>query len=379
MAEISGFVFESNCGRGTLSIIWSCLATITFVVWTVLHPHFRQNLPRLVWAILIFFLPEALPAGAIEQLTRARQLQTCLRGVPGWEGWTLKQSFLVIKQGVKYRNVGDEELKVLEASRLIAVAKLLDAQRKDEDSKSGSAIVERAASSQVEIKSSICTVPVIVPLLDAFPSDVQIDKRSKKGWFEKIIAVGQAAWFAANVIYRLADGLQVTPLEDLTVAYTLCGLVSAIAWFRCPQDLEDGFEIEMPTEETSVTQDGTRQGKLDGVLVDSVLVLAITYGTLAVFTGIHLAFWSYPFPSVAEAWIWRSCALGTLLFGALVLRFGDMRHYGKAPHWSLAIALPGYLGARLALLVVAFTAFRRMPASAFSMPNWPNYWGHIGN
>lgn len=354
MAEISGFVIEPNSGRGTLSIIWSCLTTITFVVWTALHPHTRKNLPRFAWAIFVFLVPEAMPAGAIEQLVRARHLHTRLRSVAGWEGWTLKQSFLVIKQGVRYR--AGEELMDLDASRLIEAA-VLEARRKEKRDKS-----DLAGAG--------------VTLFDALPSAAQIDRRSKKSGFEKIIAGGQAAWFMANVISRLAGGLQVTPLEDITVAYTLCGLVSAIAWFRCPQDLEDGFEIEM--EETLVAQSGSRKGELDGVLVDSVLVWVTAYGMLAAFTGIHLAFWRYPFPSAAEAWIWRLCAVGTLVFGALVLRFGNLQDYGKTRHWSLAISVPGYFVARLALLVVAFTALRRMPASAFSTPNWLDYWGHIG-
>lgn len=201
-------------------------------------------------------------------------------------------------------------------------------------------------------------------ILDKLPCIDRINRRSKRSFFKKIIHGGQAAWFMANVISRLAGALQVTLFEDVTIAYTLCGLVSAIAWQDCPQDLEDGFDIEIPKDLWGKHLDGSRQEDLDSVLAKSVLIRVIAYGMLAAFAGVHLASWKYPFFSTAEAWIWRSGAVETRVFGVLVLRFGDLSNYGKTRHWSLAIAGPGYFSARLALIVISLAAFQQMPASA---------------
>lgn len=128
--SILGFVSEPNNGRGTLSIIWSCLTTIAFVVWTILHPDTtRKILPRSLWALFVFLAPQCLPSGAIEQLVRARHLSTRLRVVPWWDAWTLKQLFLVTKQGVRLKS--GAELRVLDARTLLDMAKLRNCQKRD--------------------------------------------------------------------------------------------------------------------------------------------------------------------------------------------------------------------------------------------------------
>lgn len=331
--DTNGFVFEPSCGRGTISILWGCLVTIVFVVWTVLHTDTTHpTMSKPAWAVFVFFVPEAMPAGAIEQLVRARQLQKRLRSIPGWEDWTLKRSFFIIKKGVT-----DHEGEVLSASGLVRLA--------------------------TEKKSGLH--------MSMLPSESQIDKRSKTSWFEKIVASGQAVWFVANIISRLAGGYQITPLEDMTVAYTCCGLISAIAWFRCPQGVEEAFEIDRARTIAAPCNDDTPEKDSDHVVRTTVYVI------LAVFTGIHLAAWNYPFPSAPEAWLWRAGSMATLMFGVVLLYFGD-RRVGRSRHWSLAVVVPGYLMARLSLMVVASTAFRRMPASVFDTPDWLDYWGHIG-
>lgn len=374
-----GFVPEPNCGRGTVSIIWSCLTTIIFVVWTVLHPDTHASRRRIIWSVLIALAPEAMPAGAIEQLVRARQLQRRVRSIPGWHDWTLQQSFLVLKKGIKEAGPPSGE------------------GRRGGYDLSATRLIELAGQHQGQGREAMALLP----------TTADINKRSKTSGFAKTVAGVQALWFTTNVVARLASNLPVTPLEAMTLAYTVCGLVSALAWFRCPQDLEDPFVLELPpppprappqrstpdSTSSSSTQSplsspaeeeknkddvklGCGSSPIDAT-AGNTLVRSLVLLTLAVFAGVHLAAWNYTFPSIVEAWIWRASSLAILPLGVHFIFFGS-RDLGIR-HWSLLVTVPLFVVVRLAVMIIAFTAFRRMPAAVFRMPDWPSgYWGHVG-
>lgn len=364
--ETAGFVPEPNCGRGTLSIVWACLPTIMFVLWTALHPHSQRSMPRSMWGLLIFFVPESMPASAIDQLIKASRLRKRLRALQGWESWTLKQSFLIVKRGIREAGGGE----VVTPTRVVELA---EQQQYTSEKKQGAK------------GSGICK--------EMFPDGHAIDRRSKKSWFEKLLAVCQAFWFCANMVSRLAEGYPVTPLEDMTIAYTFCGLIASAAWLRCPQDIEDPFEVDLHAvddtitatiecgyslgQESSSSSEGScsSRGSRPSVSGSDGLMMGIVCVVLSLLAAIHIAEWDYPFPSAAEAWIWRCCSVAVLPLGLLILFFGDRC---RSRHWSLAWTAPGYIVVRLALLTVAATSFRRMPLSAFDTPDWSDYWGHIG-
>lgn len=360
--ETAGWVPEPNCGRGTLSVVWACLPTIMFVLWTAIHLDASRLMGRVMWGFFVFFVPEAMPAIAIDQLIRARQLQKRLRALEGWKPWTLKQSFLIVKKGV--RDVGGE---TLTPTRLVELAEQQHCMEKKK------LVVHGSSGIRMEM----------------LPSGDAIDSRSKKTWFEKMLAGLQALWFCANIISRLASGYTVTLLEDMTIAYTFCALIASMAWLRCPQDIEDPFEVDLDAADDSViaaaecgyppgrdsdSGRGSSESRCpvtesDGFMMGIVCVL------LCLLAAIHIAEWEYPFPSVAEAWIWRCCSIATLPIGLLILFYGDRC---RSKHWSMTWTGPGYVLVRLALLTVAATSFRRMPLSVFDTPDWSDYWAHIG-
>lgn len=296
---------------------------------------YRPTTSRVMRGVCVLLMPEAMPASAVQQLFMAKKLQRRLRSIRGWHSWTMEQSFLIVKNGVKHKASGD----LLTADKLIELAE------------------------QGQKKHSVNIH------IDMLPQNDEIDRRSKKSWFEKIIAGGQALWFSTSIMSRVVGGYQVTLLEVVTIAYACCGLIAMVAWFRCPQDIDDPFEIDLRTAGTLTEKGGVRVC-FWGILVDRCTSRLVIVSLMMV-TGVHLSAWQYPFPSVAEAWIWRSCSMAMLPFGSLIVYFS-----GRNP---ILGAFPLYVIARLSLLTVACTAFRSMPASAFDTPNWSNYWGHIGN
>lgn len=341
--ENVGFVPEPSCGRGTVSIIWSCLATIFFVVWTVLHIDYRGGMSRVIFGAFTFFMPEAMPAAAVQQLILARRLRQRLHSIQGWDSWVLEQSFLVTKNGVRDKGSGE----VVTADMLVELA--------------------GRASDQYKHNYGVGIH------IGMFPRKEDIDKRSKKNWFEKIVAGGQALWFSANMASRLAGGHQVTLLEDMTMAYACCGLISMVAWFRCPQDIQDPFEVDLG-ELGALTEkelEGSERCPCSVQIVANRCLSGLVILSLFMVTAVHLGAWQYPFPTVAEAWVWRACALVALPLGFVLLYFMDR-------NVLFLVSCAGFVLARLALWTVACIAFRWMPVSAFETPSWSDYWGHIG-
>lgn len=358
--ETAGFVPEPNCGRGTLGIVWACLPTIMFVIWTAIHLDSQKSMGRGLWSVFVFFVPESMPASAIDQLIKARRLQKRLRVLPGWESWTLKQSFLVVKRGIRGIGGGD----VLTPMRLVELAEQQQYMVKKQGAHGSSGT-----------------------LMEMLPSGNLINKRSKKSWFEKMLAGGQALWFCANIVSRLAEGYPVTPLEDMTIAYTFCGLIASMAWLKCPQDIEDPFEVDLDAVDDVVFAAvecgySTDRASSSSSIRSSIpvtgsdgLMMIIVCVMLCLLAAMHMAEWNYPFPSAAEAWVWRSCSVAMLPIGLLILYYGDRC---RSKHWSRVWTAPMYVLMRLALLTVSATSFRQMPLSVFDTPDWSDYLGHVG-
>ena len=306
------FAPEPNCGRGTLSIIWDCLATIFLATWTSTHMrvHVTGWLKERVETVLVFVLfPEGAAVTALDEFVIAYNTRHHLRQRPGWERWSLRQSFLVAKHGVYNESIGST----------IDVDELLSAVR-DGRFRFGD-----------------------------LPSDQQIRQRSKADGLSKTIAIGQGFWFAANVVSRLVSHYHVSPLEDMTTAYVACGLLMSICWFRCPQDIQEQFVVKYRAESdssrekkppgraaraktardaetgassTTVRRSSTLRAIVPGQSrthtaastdklrsISSVNYWAMFITLLFIFTGVHLASWRYPFPTETEAWVWRAASL----------------------------------------------------------------------
>ncbi|KAM7215217.1 hypothetical protein V8F06_009440 [Rhypophila decipiens] len=209
-----------------------------------------------------------------------------------------------------------------------------------------------------------------------FPTDAEIDDRSKSSGLLKTIPISQTIWFMVNVAYRLRSNLSVTLLEDLTVAHAFCGLVMFIGWFRCPQDIHAPFLISTTPSTPGGVETRTYQ-KRYGMNESGGLTIAVVL--FAVFASIHVAAWNYPYATTAEAWIWRVCSI--LIFGVgVLLAFAGIKELAivnpdRASFW---IMMGFYIVIRLAVIVVALMSFRRALASIYNKPTWSAYWIHLG-
>nr|POE74595.1 centrin-3 [Quercus suber] len=148
------------------------------------------------------------------------------------------------------------------------------------------------------------------------------------------------------------------------------------------------FECEMQQLVSATASDWPHDGLLrtaNGLWMGASLWLAsIAY------SGIHIAAWHNEFPTVLEAWLWRSASLyiacsGVLWAGLLVLAEFSARLWwiwydvmsGDAPK-GLTVAVSvtccvcglAYAFSRAYLIIEAFISLRLLPMSAYDVPQW---------
>lgn len=330
--DMVGFVPEPNSGRGTVGIIWSCLTTIFLLTWNSHRIDFGDSNTKtkiIRMAIGVFF-PETMAAVALAQSINAWYLRKALRVIPGWERFSLKQAFLVQKHGVTL-------------------------QPQD--------FVDQARSGSI--------------LFHQLPQNSQIDARSKSDRLSKIITICQALWFVSNIASRLLARYEISLLERLTTAYVFCGLVMFISWYQCPQDIKENFDLQ--TQDDQMTDAGGEKTMEGLKCISRIIFILAAVFFLAIFAGIHLAAWNYPFASAAEAWTWRGLSIATFILGLsypILLVFEE--HHSSETEIGLAVAMNVYTFVRLGVMGLAFTAFRHAPAGIYLTTNWPAYWGHRG-
>lgn len=212
---------------------------------------------------------------------------------------------------------------------------------------------------------------------DNLPKDMDIDDRSKTVWTAKLISMAQMLWFTTNLISRLILRYNISLIEDITASYILCGIVMYCCWWRCPQNIREPWVLRIDTNFTweHESRRPLRKYTLEGmeIYLTSVILVALI--------GLHIAAWGYPFPSLVEAWLWRSGSMG-LTFGFPSIN-SMHRHWqyaaSRTKRWALRPFISFYVTSRLLLVIIAFTALRKTPRVTHEKPSWTAYWGHIGN
>lgn len=283
-------------------------------------------------AVVVFF-PEFIAAKALDESIDAWYFRKSLRRIPGWEGFSLKQAFLIQKKGV-----------TIQTQNHIMPDGFFD----------------RARSGDI--------------LFHQLPQNSQIDARSKSDWLFKTIAICQALWFVSNTASRLVEGYEISLLEGLTTAYVFCGLVMFISWYQCPQDVKEKFDLQIQGNQTT---NAGGEKRISGLkrMSDNMVILATVF-FLAIFTGIHLAAWNYPFASAAEAWIWRVLSIATFILGLSFAIYAGFEER-PTPENAFLVAMFVYIFVRLGVTALAFIAFRHAPAGIYLTTSWPAYWVHI--
>lgn len=233
-AELQGWTSSPNI-RGTLDILWDCLATIFLSTWSaiclnVAKPQDTQwtIFKRKTWITFISIMgPEYLLGFALGEWRSARASVAHLRQLRGDDKWSLKHAFFADMGGFMLRT--SDGVKFFLDTRHIHW------------------MLEHKVFSMEEFERSF--------MIDG----KAIDDRNKSDIFVRVLAVGQALWFCVDIIARGLQGLAVTTLEVTTIGIIVDSILVYYFWKDKPADVEysEIVDIGMTLDEMiSLEQDG---------------------------------------------------------------------------------------------------------------------------
>ena len=370
-------------GRGTWSILWSCLATIFICTWSALHldvpnKHGRWYLffRKLGWMLIAATAPEIVLYNAADNFFESRDLLRHLRN-QGHRSWTLTHTQFAHARGFWTRTPAKEESKC----RPDRLRKLIE--NRD---------IDGPPISEDELKS-----------------------RGQGDWVIKLIAIVQIIWYVVQTLVRAIKHFQTTALEIMTVAFVFCSVFIYGFSLNQPQDIEYPVFIEISDAALAAT-DGTTsttEAKTPATIETNRLsqaeeggetARALAHGARAVshyapgwaastvpvllfglfacgFGAIHCLAWNSPFPTLKERLAWRICAAATTAMPAslaVISAFAVLVDTGESLLIFMGVFVVfGYILGRTTLIVLAFMSLRALPYDALRTVDWNNYIPHF--
>ena len=359
-------------GRGTWSILWSCLATIFICTWSALHldvpkRHGRWYLlfRKLRWMLIAAAAPELTLARSAENFFEARDFLKDLRH-RGDREWTLTHLQFGWADGFCTRlPEGEIRCDIWELTTLI--------------------------------KNKTISGPPV--------REEELRARGKGDLVVKLVAVLQIIWFVVQTLFRAIQHYQVMALEIMTVAFVFCTVFTYSFSWNQPQDVEYPVVLEIsPIRNVVPVSDGTTpEQNLDrlsdakddadtqtrrpeqvesNTYVQGWLLKHIASILLGIFAcgfgALHCLAWNSPFPTPKERLAWRVCSVATTVLPGLLTPIVEKWNTPGDPLFiPLVLISVLYIIGRATIIVLAFMALRALPADAYQTVNWNNYIPHF--
>ncbi|KAI0059875.1 hypothetical protein BV25DRAFT_1918233 [Artomyces pyxidatus] len=428
--------------RTRYTIVWSSLVTILACVWTAVHRNVpapekaRESRYRRIMGVVLeaakivvvtVLVPEWVLAWAVRQYLNSRDVGETLEKVrvDAEEIWDAKQEKLremmadLGERDARGQYMAatsseghDEELAIIQEST-VAVNKQTGRLSGKWMLRHGFFVIMGGfhyykdgepqhplpRSDVIELVSRGELVP---------PTDEEIRNWSQSDVFSKVLAVIQTLWFVIQAIARRIEGLPVTQLEIMTLAYTTISIAMYVAWWNKPQNVSGPVRVvvqELPEPAARPGFEGLRvfdviagwqDDNVDlrkercvptfyggAVVLDknSLYADGVALAAAMVFGAVHCAAWYYAFPSHVEKLIWRvSSVIVVAVPGAMLAVFlpllmvSDIDNLGDEHALLTSVVFfpsaPLYVVARLLLLSLSFSTLRSLPPEAYHAVKW---------
>ncbi|CCD43461.1 hypothetical protein BofuT4_P011370.1 [Botrytis cinerea T4] len=248
----TGWVSDPN-GRGTFSLVVSCLLTLSLCVWSAMHlnipgtyhPTIQELIKGIRWGVVGIFAPELVVFAAWRQYNSATALKAlvqdriaeavtpCPSEQPSTKSsdlaskstrievhdaispWTTVHGFYAGMGGFVFDFENSED----EASPFIPEYQRLT-------------LTARGVSLLAECGH----LPNI--------SRREILDKSKADTMAKLLVILQAGWMLVQVVGRLVTGLPVTLLEVNTLGHVLCAFIIYLLWWHKPRSIMVPTKLE---------------------------------------------------------------------------------------------------------------------------------------
>ncbi|KAM7203206.1 hypothetical protein V8F20_004148 [Naviculisporaceae sp. PSN 640] len=238
---------EEPNGRGTFSLIVSCLLTLTLCVWSALHLNVPAQhtglrgriLEKTKWVLYGIFAPELVVATAAAQFIAARWLKEQIeldskhrigkgRGskVMSTHRWTLSQCFYAVMGGfaadspwVDFRSRSQNEPNQTNDS--------------DDRLENGLSVKNRVAitAEGVRLLSFLGRLPHI--------QESHIEDKSKADWMAKSLICIQVGWMVVQVLARAIKQMPISLLEINTCGHVACAMAIYLLWWSKPLEIQE--------------------------------------------------------------------------------------------------------------------------------------------
>lgn len=210
-----GWVFESR-GRGTLSLITTCLATVFLCTWVVIHPRvYKRELYAILHKLALFFkaifAPEFIAVEGLQEWAQCRRMEReCAKLTEGH--FKLIHAFYISMLALRYRTPQGDRVIWPNQYTWLLQQHLID--WKDH-----------------------ATWGL---------SEEDIRDKSKADSVAKLLALIQVSWFVAQCIMRAAHALPLSQLESTTLSYIPLFIVTYFFWWNKPKDIRSPSIVELP-------------------------------------------------------------------------------------------------------------------------------------
>ena len=430
---------EESPGRGTLTLIVTCLFTIFLCTWVVLHARVcRQPARRWLHKFVLLFktiiAPEFIAVEGLQEWSQARRVVKDCSGLTGG-GLKLVHAFYIGMLAVRYRTpLGARVIWPNQYTWLLRQG-LIDWR-------------DHASWGL---------------------SEENIRDKSNADGTAKLLALGQVIWFAAQSIMRHVHNLPLSQLEWMTLSYIPLFAVTYLFWWVKPKDVltpsivdlpamlpdqmatfeamavsnvfddegtakqeslwtiwhltprvfekeaeekalqeiqrgsDDGarttLSLESDQPDASATEDSVKAKEetcsrlpeavqtqpkevivaiWDPELYHSKVLWPVACLFGASFGALHLICWNTQFPTIVEQWLWRAAGLASIVAILIFMQFEKVVFRWGGPLTLISLASPVvYLLSRIVMMGGVIAAFRACDPAIYETYVVSTYWIHI--
>ncbi|KAF8646096.1 hypothetical protein AX16_007383 [Volvariella volvacea WC 439] len=388
---LNAFVAVSDCIRdpskirSTSELLWNCLGTVFVCTYVAIHPNMLdrdatmwerlwQKVKTCLYALLA---PEVIIVMAMRQRFVASRIARQFRG----HGWTMTHGFFMIMGGLMREDEG--------AYKVVTI---------DEDG-------------DVEVGGVWKKEGIIFPTI----SEEEIQDKAKGDFLSKLVVIIQTSWFVVQCIARHAQGLVITELELVTLAFATLNVITYFLWWSKPLNAgypiyfkKDGSRTSGPMkiakDNLGVSDRGgyskENPGRYGAGISDrgtpdmavQETIFRNVFSLMRDVRGYPGQRFAFLFPTVIERDMWRVSSIIVTVEPALIAgdvflnwvndehpRFETLIVFIGVPIEFLAVFIGPilYIAARVVLLVLSLFSLRDLPPSAHQNVQWSDYIPHI--
>ncbi|CAG8021305.1 unnamed protein product [Penicillium salamii] len=210
-----GWTWDSP-GRGTLSLITTCLATIFLCTWVVIHPRVYKRescaiLHKLALFLKTIFAPEFIAVEGLQEWAQCRRMERECAKLTNGE-FRLIHAFYISMLALRYRTPnGDRVIWPNQYTWLLQQH-----------------LIEWSDH----------------PTWGLSVGDIW--DKSKSDGAAKLLALVQVTWFSAQCLLRICHHLPLSQLESMTLGYIPLFVVTYFFWWNKPKDVRSSSLVDLP-------------------------------------------------------------------------------------------------------------------------------------